>query len=317
MIARRLRVLASEADQFPDWWPKTAVQAAFTLVSARPDALVLPMPKMWWREEDFDVHAGYVDTHPASLPKAVYYRFDSWDDPARGWNGPRGWREPLHRYIALADLVAGPTLPSTGGPPDVVPLPYPPLVRRVASPPDLGASTIDLHFAGSYKEPGWAGPSPDTRDRRYRGHLLRELCASLPAERILIRRTKYWNADDQRALRRRYVRELDRSAIVLAPAGFGHLTFRHADAWARGRVVLSEPVQRHLRVPEPERWASGEICLTYDPERDDVVEVVKRALDDPRRLHAVARAGWAYGRRWTDPAAQVAQLAEALAVRLG
>jgi hypothetical protein len=89
----------------------------------------------------------------------------------------------------------------------------------------------------------------------------------MPPERNLIRNVEFWGNGARVALRRRYVRELDRSVTVLAPAGYGSLTFRHADGWARGLVVLSENVQRCVRVPEPARWESGELCLTYDARR--------------------------------------------------
>jgi hypothetical protein len=146
---------------------------------------------------------------------------------------------------------------------------------------------------------------------------VRQLEAALPAGRVHIRKAGCWGDGAQANLRRRYVRELDRSAIVLAPAGYGYLTFRHADAWPRGRVVLSEPVHRRLRVPEPARWEAGEVCLTYDPAADDIVEVVERDLEDPARLREIAATGWHYGHRWTDPARQAAHLADALRARLG
>ncbi len=113
-------------------------------------------------------------------------------------------------------------------------------------------------------------------------------------------------------MRARAVAEMDRSAIVFAPAGYGYLTMRHADGWARGRVVLSEPVQRHILVPEPDRWEAGEMVLAYEPSGSDLAEVVGAALEDPDRLAGIARAGWEYGRRWTDPATQAGLLAEAL-----
>ena len=312
---RRLRVGRSEADQFPDWWPKSALQSAFAFVAGTPDVTVLPMPKWTWTERDFE--AAECVAAASELPTVVYYPFDSWDDPARGWWGPRQWAEPLHRYVLRADIVAGPSLPVSGGPHDVIPLPYPPLVRRLPAPPDLSAATIDVHFAGFFREPGWAPPLADTRDRRYRGHLVRQLQAALPPGRVRIRQAAYWNDGAPANLRRRYVRELDRSALVLAPAGNGYLTFRHADAWARGRVTLSEPVHRLVQVPEPARWESGDVCLTYDPAADDIVDIVERGLEDPGRLAEIAASGWRYGRRWTDPARQARHLADELRARLG
>ena len=77
--------------------------------------------------------------------------------------------------------------------------------------------------------------------------------------------------------------------------------------------MLSEPLQEHTLVPEPDRWRSSEIVLTYDPSGADLAEVVEAGLADPSRLAAIARGGWDYGRRWTEPAAQVRLLAQALA----
>jgi len=304
----RLRVLALEADQFPNWWTKSAVTSAMSMVASRPDVVVLPMPQCTWTRRDFEAAARVADA--SRRPTVVYYPFDSWDDPARGWQGPLHWRDRLRRYVARADLVAGPQLPLEGGPRRTLALPYPPLVRRRSEPAATAATTWDVHFAGAYRDPGWAGSPVDTRDRRYRGHLVRRLREALPAERVVVRQAQYWAEPEvRRQLRRRYVHELDHSRIVLAPAGYGYLTFRHADGWARGRAVLSEALHRLVQVPEPERWERGELCLLYDPAGDDVADVVGAALARPDRLAAVARAGWEYGRCWTDPGAQATQLA--------
>ena len=315
MATPRLRVLSAGEglQQFPTWWPKSAVEPAFTMVSQRPDLVMLPLPRGNWAEEDFQRNAALAELAPGR-PVVAYYPFDSWDDPARGWFGRQDWNEMARRYFQRADIVAGPQLPAHGGPRCSVPLPYPPQVRRVTQPPDLGRTSCDVHFAGAFRPPAWAAPLEDTRDRRYRGYLVALLESALPPERLLVRKVLYWqdSPQDRAALRRRYREELDRSLIVLAPAGYGYLTFRHADAWARGRVVLSEGVHRHVRVPEPERWEAGETCLEYHPAEDDILDVVKCALDDPGRLRSVAAAGWDYGRKWTDPYAQVALLAGAV-----
>jgi hypothetical protein len=141
------------------------------------------------------------------------------------------------------------------------------------------------------------------------------LAQVIAPERLLARHDAYWNRTptEQAALRRRSLGEMDRATVVLAPAGFGWLTFRHSDGWARGRVVLSEPIPRHTLVPEPERWDQGEIALIYDPRGRDLTQVVTSALDDPDRLDHIARAGWEYGRRWTPPRVQAIALARALA----
>ena len=338
------------------------MESAFELVSSRPDAVVLPMPTWRWRPEDFE--SALALARSAEVPTAVYNRFDSWDDPARGWRGDPAFTDLVHEYCGAAAVVAGPQLPLVGGPSHSLPLPYPPLLARRAAPVGLARRAapvglarraapvglarraapvglarraapvgsarraapdhperpdIDVHFAGFYRDPGWAGPARDTRDRHHRGHLLAQLAPAVDPDRLLVRRGVYWESDpaEQEAMRDRSMAEIDRSAIVFAPAGYGYLTIRHADGWARGRVVLSEPVQRHILVPEPERWEAGEIVLVYEPSGRDLAEVVGAALEDPDRLAAIARAGWEYGRRWTDPAGQAGQLAEALASHCG
>ncbi len=316
-FARRLRILATEADPFPEWWPRAAVDEAFEVVTARADALVLPMPTWRWGPEDF---ADATDVaRRAGVPTAVYNRFDSWDDPARAWRGDPAFTPLVHEYCGVATVVAGPQLPASGGPTRPVPLPYPPLVPRRAAPGAWGPTEMDVHFAGFYRPAGWAGPARDTRDRHHRGHLLDQLRGAIDPDRLQVRRGVYWESEpaEQEAMRARSTAEMDRSAIVFAPAGYGYLTMRHADGWARARVVLSEPVTCHILVPEPERWDAGEIVVPYDPTGRDLAEVVTAALDDPARLAEVARAGWEYGRRWTEPAAQARLLAEALAVCRG
>jgi hypothetical protein len=313
---RRLRLLEGDVAGLPDWWPRSVVADVFDLVSGRPDVSVLPMPDGTWTEQDLDRAA--TRATEADLPTAAYYPFDSWDDPSRGWRGRREWADALHRYYRTATVVAGPQLPLTGGPTHCVPLPYGPLVPRVPEPPVLAQSSTDVHFAGFYLEPGWAAPPLDTRDRHHRGHLVQRLTNALPADRLVVRKVEYWGVDDEEKARMRScaVAEMDRSTMVLAPAGYGYLTFRHSDAWARGRALLSEPVQRHVLVPEPERWEDGDLAVLYHPATDDIADVVTTALGQPERLAAVARAGWEYGRRWTRPEAQVALLAEALASHL-
>ena len=273
---------------------------------------MLPMPRPHWQPDDFD--AAIALAADASVPTVFYDRFDSWDDPSRAWRGHPSFAEDLHRYAAAVTVVAGPQLPLTGGPPHPLALPYPPMVARRSSPPTPAAARFDVQFAGAFLDPGWAAPPLDTRDRRHRGHLVAQLRAVVAPERLAIRDGRYWMEDEaaQEALRARSLDEMDQSTIVFAPAGYGYLTIRHSDAWARGRVVLSEPVQRRVLVPEPERWDAGEVALCYDPAADDLAAVVVAALDDPARLAAVARSGWEYGRRWTDPRVQARMLADAL-----
>jgi len=308
----RLRILDAGADQFPEWWTAAAIRSGFNVVSTRPDAVVLPMPLHTWTSGDFERASDFAAA--ARVPTVVYDPFDSWDDPSRGWRGDQSWTADVQHYVLRATIVAGPQLPAEGGPAHPVPLPYPPVVRRVPAPPDLGSSTVDVHFAGVFRDEGWAAPPHDTRNRHYRGHLVATLQRALPDHRLAIRNVEYRSEpqEGRSRLRRQYVAELDRSTMVLAPAGFGYLTFRHSDAWARGRVLLSEPVQRHIAVPEPQRWQSGEVAVLYDPLRDDIADVVAKSLKCRKGLADIARAGWEYGRRWTAPEAQVAALVHAI-----
>ena len=273
---------------------------------------MLPMPQPHWQAADFD--AAIALAGEAAVPTAFYDRFDSWDDPSRAWRGDPTFVHDLHRYAAAVTVVAGPQLPLAGGPRHPLALPYPPMVARRASPPAPAPARFDVQFAGALLDPGWAAPPLDTRDRHHRGHLVAQLRAAVSPDRLAIRAGRYWMEDEsaQQALRARSLDEMDQSTIVFAPAGFGYLTIRHSDAWARGRVVLSEPVQQRVLVPEPERWEAGEVAVCYDPAADDLPQVVAEALGDPRRLASVARAGWEYGRRWTDPRVQARMLADAL-----
>ena len=305
-----------EAGAFPEWWPPAAVERAFEPTSGRPDVEMLPMPTWRWGPAEFAAVTARAEA--ATVPTAVYLRFDSWDDPARAWRGDPGFTSLVHRLAEAVTVVAGPQLPVRGGPAHPVALPYPPLVPRRRRPPDLAGARRDVHFAGFWLEGGWAAAPSDTRDRHHRGRLLASLRGALPPDRVAFRRDAYWELDEaeQARLRRRSLREMDDATIVFAPAGYGYLTIRHADGWARGRVVLSEDVSRHALVPEPRRWADGEIALLYEPSGADLAEVVVEAVARPDRLAAIARAGWEYGRRWTRPEVQAALLAEALAEHL-
>ena len=274
---------------------------------------MLPAPTSSWQRSDFE--AATELAHRVQVPTAVYCRFDSWDDPARAWRGEPGFADLVHQYCEAATLVAGPQLPVVGGPARKLALPYPPMMARLRQPPSLEGASLDVQFAGAYRDPGWAGPPSDTRDRHHRGRLLACLRATRPANRLSLRYAVYWDHGERArsVLRQRATEDMDRATMVLAPAGWGHLTFRHSDGWARGRVVLSEPLQEHTLVPEPDRWRSSEIVLTYDPSGADLAEVVECRARRSVPSRRDRRAGWDYGRRWTEPAAQVRLLAQALA----
>ncbi len=169
MSRARLRLLAEDADVFPDWWHRTIVESVFDLVTSRADVTMLAMPDWTWTAADLDTATARAEDHPE--PTGLYYRFDSWDDPSRGWRGEPAWADSLHRYCRTATVVAGPQLPLVDGPEHCVALPYGPLVTRTDAPPGLAGARTDVQFAGFWLDPGWAAPPTDTRDRHHRGYL--------------------------------------------------------------------------------------------------------------------------------------------------
>ena len=198
----RLRILATEAEPFPEWWPRSAVEESFEVVTSVPTPSCCPCPRWRWRPEDFDV--GWALARLGPGPDAVYNRFDSWDDPALG-RGAATRPSPIWCR-------------STAGRPPWSPVPscrwpmdrsrrWPCPTRRwwPGGPTRRGGdrAEIDVHFAGFYREPGWAGPARDTRDRHHRGHLLAQLASAIDPDRLLVRRAVYWESDqaDQQAMR--------------------------------------------------------------------------------------------------------------------
>jgi hypothetical protein len=169
------------------------------------------------------------------------------------------------------------------------------------------------------------GPVPtDSRDRTYRAYLIEKLEAGLPRHSLEFRRVHFWRtnplqpggevppADLKQRLLEQHAASLDRTRLSLAPVGYGYLTTRHCDTFARGRALLTEPVHRYLHLPEADRWEAGEFAIFYDPAADDIVEVVEKALADGSKLQRVAEAGWRYAQTYLRPEGQVRRVAAAV-----
>lgn len=92
-----------------------------------------------------------------------------------------------------------------------------------------------------------------------------------------------------RVSRRRYLVELLRSRVVVSPFGWGEVCFRDYEAVAAG-CLLVKPSMAHLET-RPDIYVDHE---TYAPVRWDLAdleEVVRRALEEPRRARRLAENG--------------------------
>jgi hypothetical protein len=203
-------------------------------------------------------------------------------------------------------------------------LPFAPVIPFAARPGPhaVDRAPTDVYFAGAWYPTTGSTPPPDSRDRRFRAHLVEQLRSGLPRRCLDLRRVHFWRTnpldpggppppdDLKTTLLAQHAAALDRTRISLAPVGYGYLTTRHSDTLARGRALLTEPLHRYLHLPEPERWAAGELALFYEPEEGNVVDVVEKALADSRRLQAIAESGWCYAQRYLRPERQVRRLAQ-------
>lgn len=91
---------------------------------------------------------------------------------------------------------------------------------------------------------------------------------------------------DGRLPRPEYLARMARAHLAWSPEGAGWQCFRHLEAPVVGTVPVIS--RRRVEVPDPLR--DGDHCFEYEPEGDDLVRVVQRALADRERLRAMARA---------------------------
>ncbi|MBX3466301.1 MAG: glycosyltransferase family 1 protein [Planctomycetes bacterium] len=119
-----------------------------------------------------------------------------------------------------------------------------------------------------------------------------------------------------RVTRRRYLAELLRSRVVVSPFGWGEVCFRDYEAVACG-CLLVKPSMRHVET-RPDVFVDHETYLPLRWDLADLEEVVRRALEEPRRARRIAENGRRRLRDYFERGgfvADVARVADALAGR--
>ena len=103
----------------------------------------------------------------------------------------------------------------------------------------------------------------------------------------------------ERESRLRYLTNLHRHKIAVAPTGFGEVTFRHAEAWRTGATLVSQDLD-HVEVMFPLR--KDENVVYCRPDLSDLREVVEGLLANDDRRRRIATQGHAdytnWARRW-------------------
>jgi hypothetical protein len=93
------------------------------------------------------------------------------------------------------------------------------------------------------------------------------------------------------------MRELRRVGTVVAPTGYGELTFRHAEAWRAGAALVCQDLS-HAEIMYPlEDGVNVRYCR---PDLSDLVATVESLAGDPAARRRVATAGEATWRSWTS-----------------
>jgi hypothetical protein len=308
---------------FPDWFAPEDVDSEFVVVDGAADIVVTTV-SYHLTLEDLARYRSFRE------PLVVFYTLDDLNEPVRGgWRRPAEWAAGIRDLALSADLLVGAQLPADLRHRRFLALPHAPVVPFAPAPGAIASASTDIYFSGAWYPPPDGKVPRDSRDRAYRAYLVERLRAGLPGRTLDLRRVHFWRTNpldpggppperDLKAdLLRQHREALDRTRISLAPVGYGYLTTRHADTFARGRPLLTEPIQRYIHLPEPDRWEAGEFAIFYRPEDDDIAEVVDKALGDPARLNAVAEAGWHYAQRHLRPDRQIRRLAAAIRHMIG
>jgi hypothetical protein len=101
---------------------------------------------------------------------------------------------------------------------------------------------------------------------------------------------------DRRGMRRlQFLSSMARSAIVVAPTGFGELTFRHAEAFVTERALVCQDL-RHVETMYPFR--DGANVLFCRPDFADLDERLQLLSRDRALLSSVARGGHEAWSQW-------------------
>ena len=100
----------------------------------------------------------------------------------------------------------------------------------------------------------------------------------------------------RRENRLRFLTDMHRHKIVVAPTGIGELTFRHAEAWRTGAALVSQDLN-HVETMFPLR--EGENVVYCRPDLSDLGEVARGLLSDDGTRERIAAAGRQDYRAWT------------------
>jgi hypothetical protein len=114
----------------------------------------------------------------------------------------------------------------------------------------------------------------------------------LPADEELIAAAEPYRVD--RLGRVRYWRELPLHRVVVAPAGYGELTFRHAEAWRTSAALVCQDLS-HVEMMLP--IVDGENAVFCRHDLSDLREKVEDLIADEPRRRQIARQG---ARRYAD-----------------
>jgi hypothetical protein len=101
--------------------------------------------------------------------------------------------------------------------------------------------------------------------------------------------------------RLRYELDLRRHEVVVAPAGYGELTYRHAEAWRSGAALVCQNLS-HVEMQLPIRDHHNAVFCR--PDLRDLRSQVEALLQDDEMRSSVANEGrrsfTAWSRGWRD-----------------
>jgi Glycosyl transferases group 1 len=228
------------------------------------------------RERPFEVHCVVAPTHPQRLDAVRLLE---------GFSGSRG----ILDYGVARELDAPRNEAETGDPEDDLTLaPWP--ARSVMDWMEASSA-----FLASAKRPGPGQPA-----------LLGELLGVLEQEAAQL---KEWRAlltsaspfARQPVSRLRYLLELRRHQIAVAPTGAGELTYRHGEALMTGAALVCQDLS-HVEMMFPFR--DQENVVFCRPDLSDLRSTVEELLRDDNLRRRVAREGrrsfTAWAARWRE-----------------
>ncbi len=320
----RMKCLAPRGNPFPFYFSPVAVSEHFDLVETNPDVVVLINLNVadWRGRSDLAPSLRALD---GPTPTVLFHSLDRWDWPDTSAHDG-GWLRTAMQVANEADFVFGNQLPASFQEawPKRVPLFVPSIVPELDAAP-VPFTSYDLSFVGEYssergaEEPlrESASDPGEVRTRAERARQIALLQTALGGEaRLHFEDRTFWSADQltRARLLKQYARTLDASRVVFSPPGLGYNCCRHAEAMARRRLLLVNPLHERILVPEATLWREQRICVTYRWDAADLVDRARFALhaDHSDRIDEAAR----YYRRWGRSDVQVALVARHLVEHL-